>query len=208
MADYFWDFDGTLYDTYRGMVKAFVEACAACKCESVDPLQVYRAMRRTSLHQTFNVFLKTADAKMTKMIIAKYESLEHIERADALPFDGAVEVCRWVIEQGGRNFLVTHRDRSACDLLERDQLADYFAGYVTSEDKFPRKPDPTSLNFLCGQYHVDREDAFMVGDRTLDIEAAHRAGMRGILFDPDGTIRTAIVPDKRIKSLREIVKAD
>ena len=26
----------------------------------------------------------------------------------------------------------------------------------------------------------------MVGDRGIDIEAGHNAGMRGVLFDPDG----------------------
>ncbi|KRL38460.1 HAD-IA family hydrolase [Liquorilactobacillus uvarum] len=203
MADYFWDFDGTLYDTYRGMVKSFVEACTAYNF-SVERDQIYKSMRRTSLHQTFDKFLKQVDSKKKKMIVDKYQIIEKSEQADDLPFEGAVEVCNWVIKQGGRNFLVTHRNKSALSLIERDQFKNLFTGYVTSENNFPRKPDPASLNFLCEQYQVDKNNAFMIGDRALDVNAAHQAGIKGILFDPDDIIVAKVVPDRRIKRLLEI----
>ena len=40
----------------------------------------------------------------------------------------------------------------------------------------------------------------MVGDRTLDIEAGHNAGMAGILFDPDDLIEDC-EPDLRVTNL-------
>ncbi|KRM96383.1 phosphoglycolate phosphatase [Liquorilactobacillus aquaticus DSM 21051] len=204
MTDYFWDFDGTLYDTYRGMVKSFVIACTESGFK-VESDQVYKSMRRTSLHQTFAIFLKNVDFKKKQRIVTRYETVEKSEQTNDRPFKGAAEVCKWVIEQNGRNFLVTHRNKSALNMLKRDQFTSLFTGCVTSENNFPRKPNPASLNFLCDQYQVDKDNSFMVGDRALDIEAAHKAGIKGILFDPDDIIFVETVPDKRIKSLLKII---
>ena len=41
--------------------------------------------------------------------------------------------------------------------------------------------------------------------RALDVEAGHNAGMKGILFDPDNIINEDGNPDKRIKSMWELV---
>ncbi|KRL01269.1 HAD-IA family hydrolase [Liquorilactobacillus capillatus] len=205
MTDYFWDFDGTLYNTYPGMVRAFVDACIAYGVKT-DHLAVYRIMRQKSLHQAFDLFLTGVDLEKKQAIIKKYTSIEELEQVNAVPFDGAAAICQQVATQGDRNFLVTHRDKSACRLLERDQLKPVFTAYVTSANHFPRKPDPTSLNYLCKQYQVDKTDAFMVGDRELDIVAAQRAGIKGILFDPDTLITSAVRPERRIKHFSELLE--
>ncbi|MBU7563262.1 HAD hydrolase-like protein [Pediococcus ethanolidurans] len=44
----------------------------------------------------------------------------------------------------------------------------------------------------------------MIGDRNLDILAAHNAGIKGFLFDPDNTISVTSFPEKQIKSLNEL----
>jgi phosphoglycolate phosphatase-like HAD superfamily hydrolase len=41
------------------------------------------------------------------------------------------------------------------------------------------------LNYLLDKHQVDRHRAVMVGDRNLDIEAGHNAGIAGYLFDID-----------------------
>ena len=48
--NYFFDFDGTLYDTYPGMVKAFVEAFALQGVE-LSPNEVYQVMREASVRE-------------------------------------------------------------------------------------------------------------------------------------------------------------
>ena len=65
-------------------------------------------------------------------------------------------------------------------------MAQYFAGYVTAEDKLPRKPAPDMLLHLMQQYQLDPSECMMVGDRPLDTEAGINAGVLSVLLDMEG----------------------
>lgn len=45
-----------------------------------------------------------------------------------------------------------------------------------------RKPQPGLVDQACGDLRIDRRDSWMIGDRTSDIEAGHRANVRTILL--------------------------
>lgn len=45
-----------------------------------------------------------------------------------------------------------------------------------------RKPNPGMLLRAFAEWPVDRERSLMVGDKPADMEAASRAGVRGVLF--------------------------
>ena len=201
---YFWDFDGTLYNTYPVMVAAFVHAMQEQHIK-VKKDEVYHHMRQTSLGRTFKWALTNHPELDEPTARAAYKEYEEQRHDEMHPFPGVAEVCTQVVDHGGRNFLLTHRDEQAVAILERDGLKKLFSGFVTSKLSFPRKPDPASLNYLCNEYAVDKEHATMIGDRALDVEAGHNAGMKGILFDPDNIINEDGNPDKRIKSMWELV---
>ena len=44
-----------------------------------------------------------------------------------------------------------------------------------------RKPKPGLLERAAREHHLDLRRSFMIGDRYLDIELAHRVGARGVL---------------------------
>ncbi|WP_374575241.1 D-glycero-alpha-D-manno-heptose-1,7-bisphosphate 7-phosphatase [Phenylobacterium sp.] len=46
-----------------------------------------------------------------------------------------------------------------------------------------RKPNPGMLLKAFAEWPVDRERSIMVGDKPADLEAALRAGIRGLLFE-------------------------
>jgi D-glycero-D-manno-heptose 1,7-bisphosphate phosphatase len=50
-----------------------------------------------------------------------------------------------------------------------------------------RKPQPGMILRAFADLHIDRERSFLVGDKQCDIEAARRAGIRGLLF-PGGNL--------------------
>lgn len=102
--------------------------------------------------------------------------------------------------------MLTHRNESAKEILKRDGLLEYFKDFVTADDNFKRKPDPESLDYLLDKHQIDRKTAVMVGDRTLDVDAGHNAGIAGILFDPDGLIKAdSCRPEQQIKTLKELI---
>ena len=143
--NYFFDFDGTLYDTYPGMVKAFVEAFALQGVE-LSPNEVYQVMREASVREAYRRYT-TSQLDATKLH-ADYRNLEEKYQVQAKPFSGARELLERVIANGGQNFLLTHRDKSSLGLLERDGFLQYFTDHSTADDGFKRKPDPEALNFL------------------------------------------------------------
>lgn len=74
---------------------------------------------------------------------------------------------------------------------------------VTRTDGFPDKPAPDALLAMMARNGVRPEEAAMVGDRDIDIDAGHNAGMSGILFDPDG-FYPALRVEMRVSSMREL----
>ena len=48
-----------------------------------------------------------------------------------------------------------------------------------------RKPKPTMILNLAKKYNINLKNSLLIGDKKSDIEAATRAGVKGILFDGD-----------------------
>lgn len=181
----FWDFDGTLFDTYPLMVTAFERGLTNLGVDAIelDEQDIYETMRQHSLGTALQRFSAMFGLQQPKLE-AQYRKIEPTLIDQAQPFDGVAELLKHHLVNGGRHFLLTHRDDSALRLLESAGMLSAFTGMVTSKTPFPRKPNPASLNALIERYSVDRQGAVMIGDRTLDIEAGHNAGIQGALFDP------------------------
>ena len=45
-----------------------------------------------------------------------------------------------------------------------------------------RKPNPGMILQALGDWPIDREASLLVGDKPSDLEAASRAGIKGVLF--------------------------
>ena len=98
---------------------------------------------------------------------------------------GIDKTLRSLAKAGCRHYLVTHRDHSALDAINAKNLLHLFTGCVIREDGFPRKPDPACLRYLMKKYKVNPEQACMIGDRPLDVQAGRNAGIMGCLLDPE-----------------------
>ena len=137
---FFWDFDGTLFDTYprinRAMQKAFAEIGMQVSIEQLLPLT------KVSLPHT----AQTLAGERAKEVLLAYNAHAEDEGYDTMPpFPGAIRLLQSVCAHGGHNYLYTHRSRNAIDALNHYGIARYFTDIVTSEDHFPRKPAPDAL---------------------------------------------------------------
>ncbi|MEJ6400701.1 HAD-IA family hydrolase [Nicoliella lavandulae] len=208
MRSLFWDFDGTLFDTYPMMVKAFDQTLQSLGIDEVemDDYAYYKEMRQRSAGSAISRF--AAEFNLSQAAIRpKFKQLQDEMISYSKPFPGVVDILNWNVETGGQNFLLTHRDELALSILDHFEIKKLFTGFVTSEQPFPRKPDPASLNYLIDQYNVDRKHAVMIGDRKLDIDAAHNANIAGFLFDPDGIIHSTGNPEVTANSIAELKPA-
>ena len=106
------------------------------------------------------------------------------------PFKGVREMLSAVKEQGGQNFIMTHRTvASTKKLLAYSQLTDFFVEIVGEENNFARKPNPEALLYLLAKYQLIKMQTVMVGDRLLDITAGKQAGLKTIFFDNEGLLK-------------------
>lgn len=182
---FFFDFDGTLFDTYPEMTTSLLQTAKKSGIVLTSSA-VFNHLRQTSVHQTFDFFFPQAAVR--QKIFYEYRLLEKQNAQQARPFAQIKTVCQTLFKNHKLLFLLTHRDQSAWQLLAAAGLKKYFTGGVTAAAGFKRKPDPAALNYLCQEFAIDPQKAVMIGDRPLDIIAGHRAGMQGWLFTPDDLI--------------------
>ncbi|UQS86526.1 HAD-IA family hydrolase [Nicoliella spurrieriana] len=208
MRSLFWDFDGTLFNTYPMMVRAFDETLQLLGIDEIemDDQAYYEEMRRHSAGSAISRFAAEFNLSESE-IRPPFKKLQDRLVMDSQPFPGAIEVLKWNVANDGQNFLLTHRDSLSLSILDRFKIKGLFTDFITSEQSFPRKPNPGALNYLIDKYSINRDHAVMIGDRKLDIEAGHNANIDGYLFDPDGIIRTTGNPEARVPLLTELLPA-
>ena len=67
-------------------------------------------------------------------------------------------------------------------ILERLELADFFARVIGGDSLPYRKPDPRVLQALLASFATAPRDALMVGDSEVDAETAQAAGVQMVLM--------------------------
>lgn len=181
---YFWDFDGTIMDTYPVTVRCCVELAAEYGL-TVTPLRV-----RNLMLDTLKVCLDTLSDEIgipeEEFFRGLWAKLAKVPPEEYAPVRGIPELIRELKNRGAAHYLVTNRDLSALDMLRAAGILDCFTDWSTSEDGFPPKPDPACVKALLEKHSLDPQECLMLGDRPLDVRAGYGAGMEGLLLDPYG----------------------
>ena len=179
---YFWDFDGTVMDTYPVTVRCCVELAGEYGLE-VSPVRV-----RNLMLDTLRVCLDTLSAEIgvpeEEFFARLWDKLKKVPPEEYRPVPGIPELIRELKARGGAHYLVTNRDLSALDMLRAAGVLDCFTDWVSSENGFPPKPDPACMRYLLEKHGLDPAECLMLGDRPLDVRAGYAAWMEGLLLDP------------------------
>ena len=202
IKDLIYDFDGTLSDTYPVVTE-----------------ELLHILREHGVHEEFDrayALLKVSygyAARQYDLSISAKEICAQLgERAARAaltdrqkPIKGALELLKAAVVAGKRNFIYTHSGAFVHEVIRQWGFEPYVTYTLDSSHGFPRKPDPTALRFLCERFAVDPATALMVGDRDIDVEVGHNAGMRGCLFD-EGNYYPDCNAEYRVAELCEIQK--
>ena len=179
----FWDFDGTLYNSYPlmldDMMRALEDAHIADQFTREEVLKELKVSVGKAIQLCAN--RSGADKEAIRVAYHHYQDLQTCYDA----YEGLHECLRTLHAQGYRHYLYTHRNQSSIDQLKLDGLWELFSDHVKAGDGFPAKPAPDALLALMERNHLTPDECAMVGDRDIDILAGHNAGMKGILFDPE-----------------------
>ena len=176
-----WDVDGTLFDTYPAIARAF----RAALHESGRDAGLGRIM---TLARDSLAHCAASLAEEYGLDQAGFEAVvaRHYERTrpeDQPPFPGVKEVCEQICRADGQNVIVTHRGpRGTAELLAAGGLSELFSGWITRADPYPRKPDPAAFNAIINRHGLRRDATVAVGDRDIDILAGKAAGVVTCFF--------------------------
>ncbi len=180
IKDLIYDFDGTLSDTYPVVTRVLLDILKEHGIdEDFDRAYGYLKISYGYAADQYDIGLERKAFYTLLGEGAERAALSGVQK----PFSEALDLLRSAAEQGKRNFIYTHSGAFVHELIDRWGFAPYVTYTLDSSHGFPRKPDPTALHFLCEKFSIDRSTALMVGDRDIDIDVGHNAGLRGCLFD-------------------------
>ncbi len=180
----FWDFDGTLLDSYPAMVRAFIAGAAEFGI-AITPARTLDLMKNCLTHCCEVVGAE--NGVPAEELVKAFRRHERDELVQGLPpMEGIPKALRIMQGAGIHHYVATHRDMVTRELLDKAGLLSCFTGFVTQEDALPRKPAPDMLLHLMQRHGLTPEECVMIGDRPLDTEAGMNAGIMSILIDPEG----------------------
>ena len=201
IKDLIYDFDGTLSDTYPIVTKVLLGILREHGVsESFDRAYAF-------LKKSYGYAIRQYEIGLDPKAFGKLlnERAAAAAVTEQMPFAEALDLLKSAAEQGKRNFIYTHSGAFVHDVIAKWGFAPYVTYTLDHSHGFPRKPDPTALNFLCEKFNIDRDSALMIGDRDIDIDVGHNAGMAGCLFDT-GNFYPDCAAEYRVSSLCEIKK--
>lgn len=181
MKNFIWDFDGTLFDTYTHTVKILHEYMIE-QNKPCDYTILFEKSRR-SLTEARN-YCKATDEEWVEFY-RREGIIETVPVAE--PYPDAERMLKTVIENGGKNYIYTHRDAVMFKYLKKHDWMKYFSGFVTDEHKFPYKPCPDAITYMINRYNLDPSETIMIGDREIDVLSGKNAGIYGCLFTQGNT---------------------
>ena len=181
IKDVIWDFDGTLFDTYPAIADVFLETFRYYDIEETRA-EVLQLLHQ-SLSETYDFFSAKHSIERADLRSKFVETEEAMDVSKALPFLGAELILTHVIKNDGMNFIYTNRGASTYSFLKHAGHMKYFTEIVTREDGFGRKPSPDCINYFIEKYSMNRDETLMVGDREIDVLAAHNACIKSCYFN-------------------------
>lgn len=196
-----WDFDGTLFDSYPPLIGAVERGLG--ELGLAEPRHEISRLLLASLDECIVTLAARygfdADTFGNRVVAAYART----DPAEIVPYPGVVTVCEQFVQAGGMNTIFTHRRReTALALLEAHQVDALFAECLTTNDGYPRKPDPAGFVALIGKYGWLPERVLAIGDRDLDIQAGQGAGVRTCAYI--GQISPGVVPDFHLTHFDEL----
>lgn len=186
-----WDMGGTLIDTYTPLNEVFYSLVhrAAVRdgdraAQDFDPARV-AALTHTSISFAMDEIARQTTVTRHELSDA-YEKLKVSWKDQPAPLmPHARDVLAAVKRMGGLNLVVTHRDRESAQTLLREHRLDV-DDMVCVSDGFARKPDPGMFLEVIRRHGLHSTEIMSVGDRLIDVQASHAAGVRAALIVPEG----------------------
>lgn len=173
------DWDGTLYDSTRVIVRCIQRAVVDVGgARPTDAAAAY--VIGMSLTQALARAAPDVPPEKYQELGARYRFHYHQHQDDLSLFDGVLAMLGDLKARGHRIAVATGKSRRGLDeALRSAELHGVFDGSRTA-DETAGKPDPRMLHELVLEFGTEPRGTLMVGDTTHDLEMARNAGCASV----------------------------
>jgi phosphoglycolate phosphatase len=183
LAAALWDFDGTLADTFAGILTSADVAVVAHGLPAVDA-EALRGVVGLSLTTAFVRLLAGGDREtepppdLVADVVASYREAYQAHGATQVTlFPGMADLLDDLAAARIPSAIATSKSRRGVEAaLATLGLTERFAAAVTDDDVADKKPAPEMVLTACRTVGVPPEQALVIGDTVFDIEKGQRAG--------------------------------
>lgn len=173
---YIFDWDGTLLDSSRNVIRAHEKAM-----RHFDIINV----TRTELENMLGLDRNTVCQWITRYSIIDAETYYQTFRkfyeagqSECQLFPGVEAVLMILDKQDRHMAIATNKaENFARPEIEMCDVSKYF-DTMAFADQSRSKPDPSMLNIIMRKMEVRPEDTVMIGDQVADVESAANAGVQ------------------------------
>jgi phosphoglycolate phosphatase len=175
------DLDGTLVDTYPGILASCLEALRALGHEPDETLDV-RGTIGPPLEDVMRILLQSyGDDRVGEAVAAYRRHYGESGFLGSVPYPGIGKSLEEMKRAGSRIYLATSkRAMFASRILDHLKFAAYFDGVYGSGPGGELDHKPELLAHILSKHGLASSHSLMVGDRRYDISGAHAVGMRGL----------------------------
>lgn len=174
-----WDLDNTLIGSSQLLWSAFNMISEKYTGVKMTPAEIVRLYGPPE----GDVIEKIVGAKRKNQALKEFYEYYQINHEVMVKiFSQVFDLIRVLHSRGVKQALFTSKGRKSADItLDKLGMTDLF-DMVVCGDEIPRpKPYPDGVEKILSCFSIKPEDVIYFGDSPLDIQSAHRAGVRGAL---------------------------
>ncbi|HVJ35630.1 MAG TPA: HAD hydrolase-like protein [Terriglobia bacterium] len=175
------DLDGTLIDSYPGILASCLAALRALGHEPDDTLDI-RHMIGPPLEDIMQGLLQSyGDDRVGEGVAAYRRHYGEAGYLGSVPYPGIGNSLEEMKRTGLRIYLATSKRAAFANrILDYLRFATYFDGIHGSMPGGELDHKPELLAHILSEHRLSPSRSLMVGDRRHDIAGAHAVGMRGL----------------------------
>ena len=202
MSNYIFDVDGTLLDSYGGILESVMDVIKLnnYNMNSKDALDF---ILKYAVFDLFYKIEKETNIPFDKML-EEYKKSRLRTQYNYSIMPNCKEMLNELKNNGAKLFIFTHKGEAINHIVENDFKGIFIDVIHAFGHDFKRKPSSYSIDYLVNKYNLDRNDTYYVGDRPIDIECAYNSNIKSIFYN-EKNIDLKYKPTYRINDLIEIV---
>ena len=172
------DFDGTLGDTRRNIVKTMQMSIAELHLPNRSEEEC-AATIGLPLTGCFRTLFPDIQDELIPQCAETYRRLfsENLKTIQPQAFPGIVETLSILHQKGFVLTIASSRSRNSLTELTRNMgIADYISYLLGADDVKEAKPKPEPVLKTLADMHYDADETLIVGDMAVDIQMGSNAG--------------------------------